>query len=431
MNSYSILALVLSAYYFIKFFNALTKKIAFTELILVIYSVNYLFSPAILYTYNEKLVLYKLKLTPDNYFPIAIISILALHIGMSIKKVKIFEINFNMLKLESLLNERMLKQWVIVGSILTFLQGNVYSELSFFIYLTSQIRYIGALGLTSINFKKNILYIVIPFLLEIYNSIIGAMFADTSVWSMFFVIFVFYIKKPHFIIKFTILGFSIVSLIALQISKNDYRERTWRGTEAASLSTLKQSFESSQKGENTESYFSDNKIINTLTRFNQSWILMSTIKNMDEKKDFQSYSLIILYLKSALLPRFLAPDKLNSGDKEIFNRFSGHTISSGTAMGLGILADGYISFGKVGIMIFSFVLGLIFSLIFYIVSKWALISPFFILFSLPILNYAIRPDCETQTLLGNLVKSLFVYSILVSYYKYSFNKKIVLKSSLV
>ena len=125
-------------------------------------------------------------------------------------------------------------------------------------------------------------------------------------------------------------------------------------------------------------------------------------------------------MEAALLPRFLAPNKLESGNKEIFNQFSGHSINDGTSMGLGIFADGYIAYGTWGVYIFGFVLGIIFSLTFKLVERWTKISPFYVLLLLPMLNYAVRPDCELQTTINHLAKSIVVFGALVYFTKNRF-----------
>ena len=84
--------------------------------------------------------------------------------------------------------------------------------------------------------------------------------------------------------------------------------------------------------------------------------------------NFQGLTNVNKYLEAAILPRFLAPNKIKAGSQEIFNNFSGHFINEGTAMGLGIFADGYIAYGTWGVYIFGFALGLIFSLTFNSIS---------------------------------------------------------------
>jgi hypothetical protein len=137
------------------------------------------------------------------------------------------------------------------------------------------------------------------------------------------------------------------------------------------------------------------------------------VDNLDRNKDFQGLKNVNKYLEAAILPRFLAPNKLSSGNKEIFNKFSGHTINEGTSMGLGIFADGYIAYGAWGVYIFGFVLGLLFSLTFKLVERCTKISPFYVLMLLPLLNYAVRPDCELQTTITHLFKGILLYGFLV------------------
>jgi hypothetical protein len=141
---------------------------------------------------------------------------------------------------------------------------------------------------------------------------------------------------------------------------------------------------------------------------------------MDRIKDFQGLTNVNKYIEAALLPRFLAPNKIKSGDKEIFNKFSGHSINENTSMGLGIFSDGYIAYGTFGVYIFAFVLGLIFCITFKLVERWTKISPFYVLLLLPMLNYAVRPDCELQTTINHLVKSIVVFGALVYFTKNRF-----------
>lgn len=89
-------------------------------------------------------------------------------------------------------------------------------------------------------------------------------------------------------------------------------------------------------------------------------------------------------------------------------------------MGLGIFADGYIAYGAWGVYIFGFALGLIFSLTFKLVERWTKISPFYVLLLLPMLNYAVRPDCELQTTINHLAKSIVVFGALVYFTKNRF-----------
>jgi hypothetical protein len=240
------------------------------------------------------------------------------------------------------------------------------------------------------------------------------MYHDAIMWVLFFALFVVYTIKPSMRIKF----FGVLTLVTLvlfiQAIKKTYRDQVWENGKTASLETI--SDVGSSKA-NSESIIGEDNLLSTLNRGNQAWIFASTVERMDRFKDFQGLNNVNKYMESALLPRFLAPNKLKSGDKEIFNQFSGHTINESTSMGLGIFADGYIAYGAWGVYIFGFVLGLIFSLTFKLVERWTKISPFYVLLLLPMLNYAVRPDCELQTTINHLAKSIVLFGALVYFTK--------------
>ena len=248
------------------------------------------------------------------------------------------------------------------------------------------------------------------------------MYHDMTMWIVFFALFYSYLKKPSFKIKLTTSIIAIVFLLFIQSIKQVYRAATWSGDREASLSTA---LDVAENNTNLESLTGDDNLIGTLTRSNQAWIFASTVDHMNRYQDFQGLNNVQRYVESALLPRFLAPDKIKSGDREIFNKFSGHEISETTSMGLGIFADGYIAYGAWGVALFGFALGLLFSITFKVVENWTKISPFFMLFLFPILNYAVRPDCETQTTINHLVKSMFIYWLLVMAYRRYFGQKLM------
>jgi hypothetical protein len=239
---------------------------------------------------------------------------------------------------------------------------------------------------------------------------------------LFFAIIFIYIKKPTLKIKLVGLFFAIIFILFIQSIKQSYRQEVWYGGKEASIATAS---EVGYSKANTDIILGEENLLGSLTRSNQAWIFASTVENMDRNKNFQGLTIVYKYLEASLLPRFLAPDKIKSGEKEIFNTFSGHTISSGTSMGLGIFADGYIAYGAVGVYIFGFALGLIFALTFKLVESWTKISPFYVLLIFPLLNYAVRPDCELQTTINHLSKGILLYGLIVWYTKNKFRFNVV------
>ena len=405
----------------LRFFQKTNTVIAFREFFIMLYAINYLLSPAIIYSLPTELVEYAMKIVPGDYFPLALLGMGGLIAGTySLKNSRLFTPNIKLTEIEAYLNATVLQQWVIGGIVSSLIATYFPGEIAFLIYLISLIRYVGAFGLISMDLKRYWPYTLGLFLYEFISALKYGMFHDFIMWVIFFLIYITFLIKLSTIRKIVFLGLGLIFFSTIQNSKSSYRAAVANGGGGISdfINTAKVSDISGE-----QDFFLSTDFIGSITRINQAWILASTVDNIDKTQNFQELENVKLYLEAALLPRVLAKNKLQSGNKEIFNKYSGHTISQGTSMGLGIFADGYIAYGTWGVLIFGYALGLLFAYVFKIVIKWTQISPIFFLFIFPILNYAVRPDCEVQTILGHIVKSVLVYGCIVWYYKSYFKKR--------
>ena len=406
----------------INFFQNTNSQIAFKEWVLLLYALNYLLAPAISLHLEQEKVAYQIKLNAEKYYTLMIPGFLFFYWGMNSIKTNVFKTDFDLVKIYALLNEKILKQLFWLGIALKLIQSFVPGEIGFFIYVLSMVRFVGAFALYAVNARKYFHWLVFVLLLEVLQAFVVGMYHDMTMWLSFFFIFYIYIKKPSLKWKISFALISIISILFIQSIKQFYRAATWSGDREASLSTA---IDVAENNSSIEILTGEANLLSTLTRSNQAWIFASTVDHMNRYQNFQGLNNVKLYMESALLPRFLAPNKIQSGDKEIFNKFSGHVLNEGTSMGLGIFADGYIAYGAWGVAIFGFALGLLFSITFKVVENWTQISPFFMLFLFPILNYAVRPDCETQTTINHLVKSMFIYWLLVVAYRRYFSQKLM------
>lgn len=418
---YSSIGIIISLFLFIRLFENSNDQIAFKDWVLALYAVNYLLAPAISFHLEQDKVAYQIKLSAEQYYTLMIPGFFCFYWGMNIFKTKLFQTDFDVVKIYALLNEKILKQLFFIGILLKITIPFFPGELGFFIYVLSMIRFVGAFALYAVNRKKYFYWLLIVLLLEVLQAFVAGMYHDMTMWLVFFALFYIYINKPSlkWKIGFTLIAFLLILFI--QSMKQVYRAATWSGDREASISTA---LDIAENNTSIETLTGEINLLSTLTRSNQAWIFSSTVDHMNRYQNFQGLTNVKLYTEAALLPRFLAPNKIMSGDKEIFNKFSGHEINAGTSMGLGIFADGYIAYGTWGVALFGFALGLLFSITFKVVENWTKISPFFMLFLFPILNYAVRPDCETQTTINHLVKSMFIYWLLVMAYRRYFGQKL-------
>ena len=389
----------------------------FREWALLLYAVNYLLSPAVTYQVDLDKIAYAMKISSDDYFLLAIPGFLFFALGMFTLPTRIFRPNFSEISKSAVINERFLYQMTLIGVLFRLCSDFFTSEFAFFFYLVSLVRFIGVFALFGSNPRKHRYLALLVIGFEMYNGFRAAMFHDAVMWIIFFALYYIYISKPSLSVKIIGASTLIIFVLLIQSFKSEYRDLVWRGGATADIETIS---EVGLAKANYANLTGENNLLETLNRGNQAWIFASTVDNMDRNNDFQGMNNVVLYMESALLPRFLAPNKIMSGDRWLFNRFSGHEIRSGTSMGLGVFSDGYIAYGKWGVFMFSFVLGLLFSFTFKLVEGWSKISPFYVLLILPILNYAVRPDCELQTTINHLVKSILVFGGLVYLTKFRF-----------
>jgi hypothetical protein len=423
-----LISLLIVCFIAIKLFLNSNYVFAYREWVLFLYAWNYLFAPLLTYFVYDNDVNYSMKIEANEYFSLMIPGFLLFCIGMYAIKSNIFKPSFSEIREYTVPNETTLKGAVFIGILLKFISGAVPSSLSFVFYLFSLVRFVGAFSLFNVSPKKYYFYVFLVLGFEFYQAIMIAMFHDAIMWLVFFCLFYVYIKKPPILAKIIGLSVFIFLVLFIQFLKGEYRQSTWSGERKAGLKTA---IELSQASTNDNILTNENNVRGTLNRSNQAWIVASTVNNMDTYKDFQGMKNVLTYFEAALLPRVLAPNKITSGNQEHFNKFSGHEIGENTSMGLGIFADGYIAFGAWGLWIFGFALGLIFSLSFKLVERWSYISPFYVLFLLPMLNYAARPDCETQTTINQITKSILMFGGLVWLTKNRFSLKSSTSASLI
>ncbi|MEN9963247.1 MAG: hypothetical protein RL582_342, partial [Bacteroidota bacterium] len=382
-----------------------------------------------IYQFDDTVGFFNMKIDSNEYFSLVFPGFLMMCIGMYLIPTKIFHTDSVLLSYKAKLNENFFKYIYIFCFLLGLSVDLMGDSLRFIVYLLSLLTYVAAFALFAGNPRKNRYWLVGILLWNLISSLRSGMYHDLVIWIVFSVLFSFYVLKLSQIKK--ILLFSLIVLMVLLVQKVKLvsREVIWNSGIGYSQAVVS-SAEIGQSNLGTDSLFSTVNLVSSLNRINQGWIFASTVNNLNRYNNFQGMTIMELYFKSALLPRFLAPNKLRSGSNEIFNEFSGHTINKTTSMGLGIFADGYVAYGKVGVIVFCFFFGLLFSFTFWIVGRWSRIDPAYILLIIPLLIYSCRPDCELQTVLNHLFKGILLYGFLVTLTKYRFVLQNTVKSEL-
>jgi hypothetical protein len=304
-----------------------------------------------------------------------------------------------------------------IGFVSSFVSGLFGAELGFVFTLLACFKFIGTFLFILSGTKLRPFFLFLVYGSVIASSLGSAMFHDLLTWLIFLGA-VFALKyKPSVQVKgiFTF-GFIILALM-IQLIKGDYREATWKEGEEGGIETLQKTMNASQE---KNSFINEEKLGGSNVRINQGFIITNIMANIPARMPFAKGEELAQILEAAIMPRILAPNKLNAGDREFFMKWSGMRIAAGTSMGLSSVGDAYINFGMVGGSIFMLLYGMFFSEVLKAFNHFGKSFPVLILFTSLVFYYPIRPDCELQTILGHLIKSCFLIFVMIQIWKYKF-----------
>lgn len=416
---YSFFAFALTLNQFILLFNSIGAVIPIRYLAGLLMCIQMLLGPAFAYngldTYQYET--YKMKIPEWQYFQYVLPATLAF----------IFGLHFTARKLKGeVLNQAAIMRFVDrsgnlpyifigVGFVATLISSFFGSAFNFIFVLLSNFKFIGLFMLLLGSRKIKILPIAVVMGSVIIEALRIAMFHDLLIWIIMTGALLGIKFKVKFPLKLAVTFGFVILAITIQLLKKDYRENV--GTKGEGLGTL----ESVYIEQSTDKpFFSFEKLAESNVRINQGYIITNIMQNVPEKIPFENGKELALILEAAFMPRILAPNKLNAGDRTIFMKYTGMLLQQGTSMGLSSVGDAYVNFGVVGGIIMMFFFGWLFSAVlngFHTNSKY---YPVLLLFTPLIFYYPIRPDCELQTSLGHLVKSIVLIWVIVRVWNKSF-----------
>ncbi len=418
MDWTSYFAILLSLQQFLLLFNSISYVVPIRYLLGAFMCVQFFIGPALAYNGLDQYQYfhYRMKIPEAEYFAYAIPAVMAFIIGLHVKAGNFRGeiVDEGGIKLFVEKNPKLPYTFIILGFLASILSDFFGSEVAFVFYLLGNFKFIGLflLVLGTKNIKVTPLVLVIGSIIS--SSLGDGMFHDLLTWIIF-TGSIFAIKyKFGFNTKLLACVFFVFLALTIQVLKGSYRSATNGDSNAAGIETFSKVYE--QQNENS-SIFSFERLAPTNVRINQGFIITNIMYNVPAKTPFSKGGEMYQIFESAILPRVLAPNKLNAGDKQLFTKYSGIQLREGTSMGLSSLGDAYINFGVIGGCIFMFFLGLMYSGVLIIFSKQSKNYPILILFTALVFYYPIRPDCELQTILGHLFKSCFLIFCLIYFFK--------------
>lgn len=399
MEIWTIIGVIFVIIVFSIFTKQLGKSIPILELMLLVAGLQWIIGPLIEYvspTFHYKYYMY---VDESEYmsFVVPAYIVFSAAILLGLNKKDEYKIPLDDLKNYSKLGI----YFIVLGFIADFALG----FLGFFGFILANLKYVGAIILYfSPNKNYRIAFYVIIILLLI-QSLSNALFHDFILWSVFFYMFWTYKYKPSLRTKLGTFVLAVVLMASLQSVKSAYRAQVWSGYSGNKVELFATLIYNDLFGATEESKETINGEVSNNVRLNQGWIISAIMNEVPLRTDFFEGSTVLAALESALLPRFLAPNKAEAGGRENFRKFTGLYISDGTSMGISIVGEAYGNFGIYGGIFFMGIWG------FFILKVWQFLinkskDQIVLLAFLPLIFLqVVKAETELVVVLNHLIKT--------------------------
>lgn len=421
MSWFSFFALMISLQQFILLFNSIGYVIPIRYLFGAMMCVQFFIGPVLAYNGLDEYqyIHYRMKIPESEYFSYAIPAVLSFIIGLHLNAGKLKGETVNEAGIAAFVerNPKLPYVFIVLGFLSSIISTFFSSELAFVFYLLGNSKFIGLFLLVMGTRELKVVPMTIVIGSVVSSSFGEGMFHDLLTWIIFTgAVFALKYKFSFNTKLFGGMAFILLA-VTIQILKGSYRAATGSGSEEAGVETFAKIYE--KQNENS-SIFSFEKIAPSTVRINQGFIITNIMNNVPARIPFSNGDEMYQIFEAAIMPRILAPNKLNAGDRTLFTKYSGIRLTVGTSMGLSSLGDAYINYGVVGGCIFMFFLGVIYCTILNAFHKYSQQYPALILFTALAFYFPIRPDCELQTILGHLFKSCFLIFVMIFIFKSTF-----------
>lgn len=424
----SYIAVMISAFQVLLLFNSIAYIIPVRYLLGCFMCLQFFIGPTFAYNGLDdyQYEFYIMRVPETEYFAYAIPAVSLFILGLHIMSNKLQgeKVDEKAIQLFVIKVPRLPYFLIILGFLSSIISGFFGSELAFVFYLLGSFKFIGLflLILGSKQLKPLPMILVIGSIIS--SSLGSGMFHDLLTWVIFTA--AVYGIKYKFDNKIKLIGAGIFLVLVsiIQVMKGTYREML---SGDASISSAETFVRLAEEKNESGSLLNFKTLAGHNVRINQGFIITNIMRTVPERVPFENGTEMMQILEAAILPRVLSPDKLRAGDRKIFMKYTGMMLGEGTSMGLSSLGDAYINFGAIGGCIFMFCLGLLYNYILKQFGKYAKYYPILILFTALVFYYPIRPDCELQTILGHLFKSVFLIIFIINVWKHQFYVRIVQK----
>lgn len=404
VHTYSLLGLWLFVNIFFDFFLHLGNGIPIKQVILLISCFQWLVAPFLSYHYFSDSQFYYMQIPEGLYmayiFPLILTFFVGLFLPLTVNKSKSMSDLFQFMVFNKTVLVQQGKLLFYLGVASMMVEPSMPGGLAFAFFLLSKLVFIGAFYLFAAGVQYRWIYMAVAFLPLAYSAINSSVFHDLFLWGGFFYILYSLMNRFGLGKKLTFFGLGVVLILFVQSIKQDYRAAISEGSGAGTevfTNVASQRLESGVEEDFGQS---------TVDRLNQGWIIARILYVVPQYEPYANGETIVEGLKSALVPRFLMPNKVTSGGY-YFERFTGLTLI-GTSMNLSLAGEAYANFGALGGIVFMFFFGLFVNVVLYLIYQYARKSPEVLLWIPFLFLYMVKAEDDFTTMVNQFSKALLV-----------------------
>ena len=315
--------------------------------------------------------------------------------------------------------------WLLWGGLaIDVFVPNAPGGLAFVVFLLAGLRFVGAIGwmITQAAGWKWRLALLLTH--EVYVATRIGMFHDLILWSLSLLAIYVSLHRQRRLALVGGLFTLVLAVFVLQDAKWTLRQGIWNDRNEAVVFGRTVTFSDWSRPLVTSlcivdsttklvrGGFTDESLGNSITRFNQGWIIDRVMTHVPNDEPYARGETIWAAVEATLLPRVLVPDKLRIDGKANMERFAGHILESNVTMNLGFAGEMYANFGRwrgvIACAVYALVLGLFF--------RWAAIlayrSPFWWAFAVYAAHWALKAETDVAGVLNYLVKASLLIWVL-------------------
>ncbi|HAN78508.1 MAG TPA: hypothetical protein DCQ31_12460 [Bacteroidales bacterium] len=417
----SILGTGLFMFFAFRFYHNIGKAIEIRDIMALIAIMQWIIGPILTYTFYPDNKFYYMSVEQEIYMRFTFWATFGFVFGLYLPFWKSkMSAEFIITQVKATISQHpFLDILLIIAGMFFYLIEKVSpGGLKFFFVLLGGMRFIGLYFLLVGNRKNKIIWLALVLGWLLISAISQGMFHDLILWISFLImitaLIVQYTQRQKALIFITF----IFSILIIQTIKHEFRSESSTVTDTGSKATIFLKL-TRDKLTNPENILSDNYLDASINRLNQGWIVSRIMAWTPNFEPFADGETIWRGLESALLPRFLAPDKEIAGGRTYFKRFTGRNINASTSMGLSPLGEAYANFGINGGILFMLLLGLFYNYYLYQVFRLTEFYPTLIIWIPLLFLQVIKAETDFAVVINHLSKaSITVWIIFFGFRKF-------------